>query len=127
MSWDRSIAAAGMVEVLQAALGETATVFEHPPATFNPPALMVGYPVTVTFNTSFCVDTADWIVTAAAGIDDPSTVDNLIALARQAIEANLNLGGAVQICRPSGARNWRGWTVAGGEYLLADLALETRM
>jgi len=128
MSWDRAIAAAAMVDLLTAAAGTAATVYYHPPATFNVPALIVAYPANLAFNTpSFCIDSAEWIVTAASGIDDPSTVDQLLAIARQAIDDDPTIGGTVQICRPSGYRNWRGWTVAGAEFLLADLALDTRM
>jgi hypothetical protein len=128
MSWDRTSAAAALADLLISATAAAVTVFTHPPATFNAPAYIVAYPTTVTkHEPAFAIDVAEWILTAAAGADDPDTLDGLLSTAADAIEKDMTLGGAVQICRPTMWRNYRVSVIGGAELLLADLVLETRM
>ena len=128
MSWDRAVAAAALADVLRAATADAVTVFTHPPATLNAPAYVVAYPVTVTKHTpAFAIDTAEWVLTGAAGADDPDTLDDLLAVASTAIEGDPTIGGSVQHARPTTWRNYRVTTIAGADLLMADLVLETRM
>lgn len=128
MSWDRPAAAAALVEVLEAATASTVTVFDTPPATFNPPALVVNYPATVTkHNPTFAIDLAALSVLAAVGVSEGDTLDGLLDTATTAIEADPTLVAAVQHAKPVEWRNWRVLTVSGIDVLTAELALEIRM
>jgi hypothetical protein len=131
MSWDRPLAAAALAVVLEdavAAMTPPASVFTEPPATYNPPALIVQYPLPVILHQpTFAIDTASVIVLAVGGLDDSMTVDALLATAVAAIEADSSLGDVVQYCRPVEHRTWRIQNVAGADYLTAELALEIRM
>ena len=105
-----------------------ASVFAQPPSTHNPPALVVQYPSQVLLHTpAFTVDTATVSVLAVGGLDDPGTVDALLAATVRAVEADNQLGGAVQYARPTQHRPWRIVNVAGADYLTAELELELRM
>lgn len=131
MSWDRPTAAAGLEEVLvgaTAGMTPPASVFPEPPSTYNPPALVIQYPTTVTLHSpAFAVDTAAVSVLAVAGLEEPDTVDELLALAVAAVEGDSSLAGTVQYAHPVGHRLWRIVNVAGADYLTAELALEIRM
>jgi hypothetical protein len=128
MSWDRPTAAAALAGVIAAATDGTVTVLEQPPATFNPPALVVGYPQTVSLhNPAFAVDQAALTVLAAVGAPEGDDLDGLLEVATRAVEGDPTLGGAVQIAKPTEWRNWRMLTVAGVDMLTAELALEIRM
>ena len=131
MAWDRSRAGAALAVVLMEATAELTppcSVFAQPVATYNPPALVVQYPALVTLHQpAFAVDTADISVLAVAGLDDPYTVDVLLAAAAAAVQADPQLDGNVQLARPTELRPWRIATVAGADYLMAELALEIRM
>jgi hypothetical protein len=131
MSWDRPVAAAALVAVLEdavAAMTPPASVFAQPPSTHNPPALVVQYPSQVILHQpAFPIDTATVTVLAVGGIDDPGTVDALLAVSVAAVEADPQLGAVVQYARPVEHRTWRIVNVAGADYLTAELALEIRM
>jgi len=128
VAWDRPAAAGALVEVLEAATSSTVSLFEQPPATFNPPALVINYPATVTkHNPAFAIDQAATTVTAAVGVSDGDTLDTLLDAANLAVEADPTLAGTVQHAKPVEWRNWRVLTVAGIDMLTADLALEVRM
>ena len=131
MSWDRTAAAAALAGVLgDAAAGMVppASVFAQPPATHNPPALVIQYPTQVMLRQpTFAIDTATVSVLAVAGMEEPATIDALLALTVAAVEADEQLGGTVQHCRPTQHRLWRIANVAGADYLTAELELELRM
>jgi hypothetical protein len=131
MSWDRPAASDALVAVLAdavAALTPPASVFPEPPATYNPPALIVQYPTQVLLHQpTFAIDTATVSLLAVGGLDDSGTVDVLLAVAVDAVEADPQLGDAVQYCRPVEHRLWRIQNVAGADYLTAELSLEIRM
>jgi hypothetical protein len=120
--------AAALADVLKAAAGGTVPVHAAPPATFNPPALIVQYPTRVAKHTPvFALDQAELSVLAAAGVGDPDTLDSLLSTATAAIETNPSLTGAVQIAKPVEWRTWRILTVSGVDMFTAELALEIRM
>jgi len=128
VSWNRPIMAAALADLLEVATASTVTVLETPPATFNPPALVVNYPATVTKHTpAFGVDLAALTVLAAVGVSEGDSLDGLLGTATAAIEADPTVGGAVQHAKPLEWRNWRILTVAGIDMLAAEVALEIRM
>lgn len=128
MSWSRTPVAAALGEVLTAATEGAVTVFERPPATFNVPAFIVADPTRVEYRTpAFGIDLARISVICAAGADGVDLVDNLIATAVAALQADQGLGGAVQSCQVIEQSNWRMITVGGAEYRAADVVLEIRM
>lgn len=128
MSWNRAAAAAALAAALEAATNDTVTVLDRPPATFNPPALIVQYPQTVTRHTpAFATDLATLTILGAVGLEAPETLDALLDLADQAISADPTLGDVVQAAKPTELRNWRILPVAGAEYLSAELALTIQM
>jgi hypothetical protein len=104
------------------------TVLDTPKVTFNPPALTVGFTVTVTKHSpAFAIDTAQLNVLAAVGPMDADALDDLLGAATEAIEKDPTLGGAVQTTVVTEWRNWRALTVSGGENLVADLSLRIQM
>ncbi len=128
MSWDRPAAAGALVEVLEAATASTVSVFDKPPATFNPPALVINYPTTVAkHNPAFAIDLASFTVLAAVGVDQGDSLDELLGTVTAAVEADPSLTAVVQHAKPVEWRNWRILTVAGADMLAADVALEVRM
>jgi hypothetical protein len=111
MSWDRPAAADALVAVLAAATADLTpppTCFPNPPSTFNPPAIIVSLPLTVTKHVpAFGIDRVTLVLLVAAGVTEADLVDELLGLASAAIEADKSLGGAVQLCNPDEWRNWR--------------------
>jgi hypothetical protein len=127
VSWDRPKAAHALAQVLEAALPEV-SVFDHPPPTMNPPALVVQLPTTVVPSSpTFGTDTATWTVLAAVGADQADGLDDLLRSASAAIKLNPRLDGATQLTRVTEWRDWRLMAVAGAELMVAHLVLETRM
>ena len=128
MSWARTPVAAALVDMLTAATEGAVTVFDRPPATFNVPAMVVADPTRVEYRTpAFGVDLARISVICAAGADQVDMVDDLIAVAVAALQADPSLGGAVQVCQVIEQANWRVLTVGGAEFRAADVVLEIRM
>ena len=127
MSWDRSKAAPALAEAIAAA-NPAVSVFDKPPLTLNPPAIVVGRQTEVAFATSaFGVDEATLPVFCVGPADGDDIVAGLITAARDAIDVDPTLGGIVQRCDPVAERNWRGINVAGTELLQAELSLLIRM
>jgi hypothetical protein len=124
--WSRTKAAAAVAGVLAALDG--IAVFATPPETFNPPAYIVGYPSSVAYgHVGFGMDLASLPVMAAAGPNSADDVDALIQNAKDAIDADPTLGGAVGNATVATQANWRRVDVAGAQVLAADLVLEIRM
>jgi hypothetical protein len=119
-----------MSAVLSAATeGTNVSVFSAPPSTFNPPALVVQYPQTVTkYVASFGVDLAAWTVMAAVGLENQSDdLDGLANLVADTVFGDPTLGGGVIASKLTELRNWRIVVVGGAELLTCEVALETRM
>ena len=76
---------------------------------------------------SFAVDLASVSVLGAVGVEDGDGLDDLLSVANDAIEVDPSLGLAVQHARVVEWRNWRVFTSAGANLLVAELALEIRM
>ena len=129
MTWDGSIARPALAGVLSAAFeGTNVNVFASPPATFNPPALVVQFPQTVAKRApTFGIDLASWTVLGAVSLELADALDELLNQADAAVFLDPTLGGAVQVAKTTEIRNWRILSVGGIEMLTAELALETRM
>ena len=128
MTWNRSAAAAGLEATLQAVLGETVWVFQKPPQTLNPPAVVIGRPTQVDYSmVAFSIDQATLPVICLGPVDGEDTVDELITAVRDAVGADITLGGAVQHCAATREQNWRLVNVAGADLLQAEVQLTIRM
>ena len=129
MTWDGGVARPALAAVLSSAFEATnVAVFASPPATFNPPALVVQFPQTVAkFVPSFGIDLATWTVLGAVSLDLADALDALMNQTAAAIFLDPTLGGAVQVTKMTELRNWRILVVGGSEMLTAELALESRM
>lgn len=129
MTWDGAAARAALAATLQAAFdGTNVNVFASPPATFNPPALVVQFPQTVAKHApTFGIDMATWTVLGAVSLELADALDELLNTADAAVMLDRTLGGAVQVSKTTEVRNWRVLVIGGVEMLTAELALETRM
>lgn len=127
MSWDRPKAAAALADVLEAGTDDLVAVFESPPASMNAPALVIMRPTVMFHQPAFAVNKITWSVTAAVGVGADDTLDGLIGLARQAIDGDPTLGGAVQICRATEQRPRGIVNIAGADFLTEELILNARM
>jgi hypothetical protein len=129
VTWDGATARAALSGVLEAAFaGTNVSVFPAPPSTFNAPALIVQYPLTVTkFVPSFGTDLAAWSVMAAVGLEQSDELDGLANDVAAAVFLDPSLGGAVQVAKVTELRNWRIVTTGAAELLSCEIALETRM
>ena len=127
MTWSRATVAEALAGVLFAAAEGAVSTFADPPATFNVPAMIVGWPQSVTYHRpAFGIDEVTIPVIVAAGLSEPGKVDDLLRLARTALEADPTLGGVLAFggLTVDGGRNWRALLdVGGGQYLAADLML----
>jgi hypothetical protein len=127
MSWQRELVAQALAVILAEACPD-ASVFDHPPATVTPPAVVVSWPTTVTYNESgFGVDRAAMTVALVAPVDGEALIDSLKAAAREAILEDKTLAGSVASAVATGERNWRVVNVAGVDVLQAELELELIM
>ena len=130
MTWDRATAAKALAAELEAAVaaaGETVTVFDRPPATVNPPAIVVGRPTEVAYaQFAFGVDEATLPVLCVGPVDGEDRVTELIELVRGAI-SEPTLGGVVQNAWASAERNWRQINVAGADLLQAEVTFTIAM
>jgi len=130
--WDLAVAAPALAGVLRSAtagMSPPPTVYDRPPASFNPPAIVIGVADPVDYSTpAIGVDTAgEWSITVAVGVEGAFTADELIRTMRAGLTLDPTLGGVVQLCRATGSRNWRWVQLTGGDYLTGDLILECRM
>ena len=73
------------------------------------------------------MDTASLSVLAVAGLEEPDTIDMLLALAVDAVEGDSQLGGAVQYARPVEHAPVADRERRRRRLLTAELALEIRM
>jgi hypothetical protein len=130
VTWDGAAARAGLAATLTAAVeGTNVNVFSAPPSTFNPPALVVQYPTSVTkYTASYGLDMATWAVMAAVGLENQSDyLDQLCNIAADAVYADPSISGVTQSSRVTEFRNWRILLMSGVELLTAEVIIETRM
>ena len=128
MSFDRQAMADALVGALSTALGETAMVFGSPPSTFNPPAVVIGFPTTVVLHSpAFAVDTCTVPVLCTAGVADVTGLDSLMGVVSACLDVTGSFPPDVIVLGPSEWRNWRILTVAGIDMLAADIITEIRM
>jgi hypothetical protein len=120
--------AAALVSILTAATEGAVTCFEKPPATINPPAVVVSRVERVTYSAAALnVDDITLPVLAVGAMDGDDTVSALAEVIRQAVLANRSLGGVVQAAWPFEQRNWRGINVAGIDLLTVEIVLSIQM
>jgi hypothetical protein len=131
MSWARASVAQAIAADLFAATEGGVTAFADPPATFNIPAFIVGWPQTVIYDIPIMgVDEVTLPVITVAGLPEASILDQMLGTARACLEADRTLGGLLAhgVLVVTGTRNWRALLdVGGGQYLAADLMLAIRM
>lgn len=129
MSWDRAAAAKALAAELAAVLadvGDPATVYDRPPGTINPPAVVVGRPTEVRFSViAPGIDEVLLPVLCVGPLDGDDRVADLIAAVR--LIDNTNLDGVVQIAYPTTERNWRQVNVAGADLLSAEVTFTVQM
>jgi hypothetical protein len=126
MGWDRTAVAAALAETLSA-IDPTVSVYPTAPETFNPPVYVVGYPRLVLYaNPTFNTDTATVPVMVGVGMAEADRADAMLGAARDAIEADITLGGVVVAVRVTEQSGWRRLSVAGSEILAADLVCDIR-
>lgn len=125
MTWDRAAAAKALAAKIGDAVTaaeDTATVFDRPPLTINPPAIVVGRPTEVRY-AAFAsgIDEATLPVACVGPLDGEDRVAQLVALVRGALAPSDQLGGVVQVAYVTGERNWRNLNVAGTDLLAVDV------
>jgi hypothetical protein len=127
MSYQRTPVAAALAELL-ATIDPNVAVFNEPPPTFNPPAIIVGYTRHVDYDlAAYGVDRADLPVAIAVGVNDTARMDDLANQAKKLINANPTLAGAVQAARVRSQEQTLLWNIAGAEIMAADIILEIRL
>ena len=105
----------------------TVTIFEQPPATLSPPALVMSRPVEVRYSTAaYGIDDAEFPVICVGPIDD-DTVDDLVTFVRTTLLVDPTLSGRVQSATAGMERSWRMIRVAGTDLLAVDVVLNIRM
>jgi hypothetical protein len=140
VTWSRRACAEALAFVLEAAatppvLFETEalvpsqiTVFEQPPSSINPPALVIARPIEVRYGTAaLSIDDAELPIVCCGPVTDDDTLDDLIAFVRQTLAQDPTLGAVVQSCTPELERSWRPARVAGVDLLVVDLVLRIQM
>jgi hypothetical protein len=126
VSYDRQTVGAAIVTILET-IDPAVSVFDTPPATFNAPALIVGYERRVQHDASaFGTDDVEQPISAAAGLGEHYRIASLLAAAKVALEADPTCAGTVQNLRPTTRENYRSLNVGGADFLFADLVLEIR-
>jgi hypothetical protein len=129
MTWDRAAAAGALAGLLEAATdGAGVAVYPKPPKGFTPPALIVQLPTRVAKHSpAFGTDFTEWTVLVGVDIEGADELDDLLGVATAAVEDSPTLAGATAFTRVVEWRNWRILNVGGADYLVAEVALETRM
>jgi hypothetical protein len=129
MSWDRVAAAKALAGLLTAATdGEAVAIYDHPPKSFTPPALIIQLPTRVIpHSPAFGTDTAEWTVLAGVDVEGADYLDDLLRTVTDVVELEPTLAGESVNTRVTEWRNYRVLNVTGADYLVAEAALETRM
>jgi hypothetical protein len=118
VTWNRQTVAQALVNVLTPAVG--VAVHHRPPEILNPPCVVIGRPVTVSYGIGgLGMDEASLPVIIVGGIESEDQIEALKAAAQAAILANPSLGlGTTTSAWPVEERNWVNRTGAGGIQLL---------
>lgn len=131
MSWHRAPVAKALEAAIVAELDTLeleVTVFDHPPFSLNPPAIVIGRPSEVRYAAaSFGTDEVVLPVACVAGAEQDDAVSELIAVVRGAAAHDQTLGGTVAIAYVTGERSWRNVNVGGADYLAAEAMLAIEM
>ena len=128
MTWNRAAVAEALVDMLTEALEDQVMVFDRPPGTVNAPAVVVGRANTVNYGTgALGIDDAELPLVLVGGADDMDGVEALKSTVRQAVNADVSLGGVVQLVYPELERNWRVINVGGADLLTVEVILQIRM
>jgi hypothetical protein len=131
VSWSRAPVAQAIATDLFNGSEGGVTAFADPPASFNVPAYIVGWPQTVNYHRpAFGIDEVTLPIITVAGLPEPAVLDQLLISARAALEADRTLGGVLAHgdLVVDGIRNWRALLdVGGGQYSAADLMLTIHM
>jgi hypothetical protein len=124
MSWDRLSTAPALADALNTTASELVSVFDTPPPTLNPPALVVGRPVVVRYSTfALGVDEVELPVVCLGPLDGEVLVNELSAMVRTAVVREPTLGGTVKGATAMEERNWRSIVIAGTSCLAVDVIL----
>ena len=124
MSWSRPLVAAALVEMLTTATGGLVTVFDRPPPTFNPPAIVVARVESVSYGTAAMGrDEVTLPIVCVGAVDGDEDLDDMRAVVKAAIDDDVTLLGSVQAGWAVEERNWRQLSIAGGDVLAVDLML----
>jgi len=128
VTWDLEPVAHAIADLL-GAIDATVKAYPAAPETFNPPAYVVGFPVSVVRGAgAMGVDVAQLPVAACAGPTESFKPNALLIAAIPALEADPTFGGVVIGSKVTNAQqSYRRLSVAGIEVLAADLLLEIRM
>jgi hypothetical protein len=131
MAWQRTPVAKALTAAIEGvveAAGDNVAVFDRQPSTLNPPAIVVGRPLEVAFDSfAFAIDEATLPVGCCAGAGDgDDRVAELIAYVRAAVD-DPTLGGVVQNIDDNFERNWRNLTLGGVELVAADVIFTVTM
>lgn len=126
MSWDYPSSSQAIVDTLEAVVVGV-SVFDRPPPSFNPPAMIVAHPTLVTRNQpQFGIDLVTWPIICAVGADQADRLAELLDAAAGALETDPALFGIVQSTRAVSYQGWRIMDVSGIQVLAADLTIEIR-
>jgi hypothetical protein len=128
MTWDRTPVAAALVDMLTQATEGAVTVFDRPPTTLNPPALVVSRVERVTYAVAgLGVDDVTLPVLAVGPMDGDDQVSALADVVRLAVLDDRTIEGSVHVAWPLEQRNWRNVTVAGVDLLTVEVVLSIQM
>jgi len=129
VSWSRTPVAQALVAMVSAATANGVYVHETPPEIVNPLCVVVLRPVAVTYSgAAFAVDDVELPVAIVGGLVADDAIDDLKTTVRQTVEGDPTLKGVVAQAWPTGERNWRNITGAGGIQLLyVELVLQIQM
>jgi hypothetical protein len=124
MSWDYRSSSSAIVAYLADAL-PLVSVYDRPPATFNPPAVILAHPQLVTRNQPrFAVDRVTWPLMCVAGANQADYVADLLDQVAAVIDDDPSLGGEVQSATAATFGGWRITDVSGIQVLAADVTLD---
>jgi hypothetical protein len=117
VKWNRATVAAAFAATLEPAVG--VKVHQWMPEILNPYCLVVNRPVSVNYGAvAFGADEGEVPVVVVGGVETEPAIDALKMTARDAVEADPTLGGAVTKAWPILERNWLNRVGAGGLQLL---------
>jgi hypothetical protein len=130
MPWNRAPVTDALAAMLDAATPTNVQIHDAPVETVNPMCVVIGRPTQVTYASMAIggIDDTELPISIVGGIETEDEMDGIIQNCRQAILADPTLKGTVANGYPTGERNWRNYTGAGGIQLLTvDLVIQIQM